>query len=358
MPSTSLDFSKLTPTNGAVQDLKSLIFLEVLGIDKLGSIFNFLPGQQHGKKVGMIGEFGMLGTASNGCNPVFNNNILAASEKAWDIQEWEVAESICYEDLKGTLAQLSMRTKTQVADLTGTEYLDDILYPRLELAVMKMLMRLAFFGDKNAANIAEGGVLTAGVDKRHFTIIDGFWKHIFEIVARETDRRTKIAANEKTTFAEQKNALRAEGVASGILEDLIYDAPLLLRQAEGRVIYITQSLKDALDADIKNTNKGSYLQWKAIFNGIQETTYNGEKIVVLPFWDEIIQSCEKSDTAWNKPHRALFTVTDNLLVGSESKNEIAEIDIWFEKKEQKNYILAKDTLGTMLAQDDLLQVAY
>ena len=49
---------------------------------------------------------------------------------------------------------------------------------------------------------------------------------------------------------------------------------------------------------------------------------------------------------------------ENLLVGSESENEIAELDIWFEKKDQMNYILAKDTIGTLIGQDDLLQVAF
>lgn len=359
---SKLDFQQLTPDNGAVRDLKELIFLEILGAEKLGTIFNFIPKAEHGKKIGQIGEFGMLGKESRGCNPSFNSSILATSEKTWDIKEWEVAEQICYADLIGTVAKVALKTKTKAADLTGTEYIDHILYPRLELAISKMLMRMAWFGDKNADNVANGGILSAGIDKGYFTLIDGIWKRIFQIIAKAPTRKTSIAANSKTTFDEQRNELwyaqDQKDRPSGILTRLIADAPLVLRQAAGQVIYISQSVKDALDNEVKTQNKGSELQWKSLFMGIQETTWSGIQVLVMPFWDEIIQSCEKGATAWNKPHRIIYTVKNNLVVGSESENEIAELDAWFEKKDQKNYILAKDTIGTLIAQDDLLQVAY
>lgn len=181
MASTGLDFAKLTPDNGAVRDLRELIFLSVMDVDQLGALFNFLPNQEHGKKVGMIGEFGMLGKASTGCLPSFNQSVLAASEKTWDIAEWQISEQICYTDLRGTLAKVAMRTKTQVADLTGTQYIDEILEPRLSLAIRKMLMRFAWFGDKAADTVTNGGVLLDTVDKGYFTLIDGFWKRLFTL---------------------------------------------------------------------------------------------------------------------------------------------------------------------------------
>ena len=124
MASTGLNFANLTPDDGAVKDLKRLIFLAVTDPESLGKIFNFLPKQKHGEKVGFIGEFGMVGKASQGCNPTFGTSVIATSEKEWDIHEWEVAEKICYKDLEGTVAQVAMRTKTNIADLTGTEYPD------------------------------------------------------------------------------------------------------------------------------------------------------------------------------------------------------------------------------------------
>jgi hypothetical protein len=358
MATTGLDFSKLTPSNGALTDLRELIFLSVLGADRLGKILNILPGQLNGKKAGFVGEFEMLGRPSTGCNPEYIKAILATSEKTWDIAEWEIPLSICYEDLKGTLAQTAMRTKTQVADLTGTEYMDYVLEPRLQLAVLKMLFRFAWFGNKTATNVSEGGDITDGKDPQLFTVTDGLWKRIFAIGTADPDRHTPIAANAEATKALQKSALYQPGVATGILDSLIIDAAPVLKESENQVIFITNSLAEALKLDIRNNNKGSELQWESWFNGIEMTKYSGKTVITLPLWDEIIRSCEDKGTTFNKPHRAVYTIVDNLLVGTESENEIAELDVFFDKKAQENYILSKDTIGTMIAQDDLVQAAY
>ena len=292
MASTGLNFANLTPDDGAVKDLKRLIFLAVTDPESLGKIFNFLPKQKHGEKVGFIGEFGMVGKASQGCNPTFGTSVIATSEKEWDIHEWEVAEKICYKDLEGTVAQVAMRTKTNIADLTGTEYTDYILAPRLELAIRKMLMRYAWFGDKAADTVTNGGNLLDSIDPAYFTLVDGFWKRLFTLAAATPDRRTTCAANAATTFAEQKAAMRQNYAAVDFLDALISDASTVLRQANGQLIYITQALKDALDADLKRNNKGSELQWTALFDGITETNYNGVQMLAIPFLDEIIKGCE------------------------------------------------------------------
>ena len=46
-----IDFSSLTPKNGAVQELAELIFLELIEDDKLGQLVTFMPGQENGKKL-------------------------------------------------------------------------------------------------------------------------------------------------------------------------------------------------------------------------------------------------------------------------------------------------------------------
>ena len=100
------------------------------------------------------------------------------------------------------------------------------------------------------------------------------------------------------------------------LDALISDASTVLRQANGQLIYITQALKDALDADLKRNNKGSELQWTALFDGITETNYNGVQMLAIPFLDEIIKGLRKPSAAgkaWNKPYRALYTIKDDLL---------------------------------------------
>ena len=360
MASTGLNFSNLTADNGAVKDLRQLIFLSVLGDEQLGSMFNVLPNQKHGDKVGLVGEFSLLGKEATGCEPTYDKNVLAASDKVWDIKAWEIAEQICYKDLEGTLAQVALKTKTDIADLTGTEYLDYVLMPRLEVAVRKMLLRFAWFGDKEAALASGGGVLKDGTRVGAFTVTDGIFKRAFALATANADRHTTIAANAKTTFAEQKSAIRTSGAATEVLDNLISDAPQQLRQAEKQVIFISQALKDALCADIKKNNKGSELQWEAIFDGITKANYDGIELVAIPFWDEIIKGYESASAgkAWNKPYRAIYTTHDNLALGLESENEIADLQVTFDPVKRLNYIYATDKLGTLIIDDNLIQVAY
>ena len=58
-----LDFSKLTPDNQAVKDLKDLIELTVFQNEDMERFMTFMPKVTNGKKVGFIGEMEDVGIA-------------------------------------------------------------------------------------------------------------------------------------------------------------------------------------------------------------------------------------------------------------------------------------------------------
>lgn len=361
----NLNFSNLTAPNGALQKLSEILFAHLMRNKKLSKITRLMPGQQHGKKVALLKGFEMLGQKAEGCDITWNNTVTMNSEQTWDIQEWQVSEYICYETLKGTLAQIALRNKTQIADLTGTEYIDEILMPFLEDALLAMLLRFAFFGNKNASTYDSStnptGTLKPGTDKKYFDVINGFWQLIFAGVSGGTISRTAIAANAETTTAQQRNTLHVSGTASDLLDRVIEEAPIELTQAEDQIILCSKSVWDAAKQDVKRNNKGSEMQFESWFSGIKYTEWDGIPMIVLPFWDKLIRSYEQNVTntsAYNMPHRVIYTCQDNLLVGTESANDIAEIDYWFSKKDQKNYILSKDSIGTMILDPKLIHVAY
>lgn len=361
----NLNFSNLTAPNGALQKLSEILFAHLMQNEKLSKITRLMPAQQHGKKVALLKGFEMLGQKAEGCDINWNNTVTINTEQTWDIQEWQVSEYICYETLKGTLAQIALRHKTKIADLTGTEYIDDILMPFMETALLEMLLRFSFFGNKNAttynASTNPTGSLKPGTDKKYFNVINGFWQLIFAAVAGSTISRTTIAANAETTTAQQRNTLHVSGTASDLLDQVIEEAPIELTQATGQLILCTKSVWDAAKQDVKRNNKGSEMQFESWFSGIKYTEWDGIPMIVLPFWDKIIRSYEQNTTntsAYNMPHRIIYTCQDNLLVGTESANDIAEIDYWFSKKDQKNYILSKDSIGTMILDPKLIHVAY
>lgn len=357
MASAGINFAGLTPQNGALRDLAELIFLNLQEEDKLGQLLVFMNEQMNGKKVGFIGKLGALGRASQGCNPEYDNHLAPTSEKTWNIKEWEIAESICYEDLVGTIAQHFAQNGSDVADLTDSEYMETIVRPLFEAAIPELIIRFAFFGDTAITS----SDLQTGVDVDAFNLIDGIWKQLVTGVTAGTTTRVTIAANAETTIAAQYEAMRTSGAATKVLNDLIITTPAKLRTMKNRRFIVTQAFADMLNLDIQENNKGSELQWESIFAGIQKTTYQGVELIAVPQFDEIIQTYLKNTTnagAYNLPFRVIYTSKDNLRAGSESRDSIATLRAFFVEKDQANYLIAKDTLGAMVVAEEYAAVAY
>lgn len=361
MASTGLLLSALTAYNGAVLDVRKLIFETIVDPERLRNVATIMPNQHNGDKLGLVGEFGLVGKKATGCSPEYGTDTIGVTEKTWDIQPWAINEQLCYADLEGTLVQYLLNEKTDISKLDEGEvyrqYIAGVIYPRLRTAIEKMLVRFAWFGDKNAATVTDGGVLKNGVNPAYFNLINGFWVQLAAIYTADATKRVTVAANAEASYAAQRTAILAAGVATGIMDRLIMSASPALRGASNKVIYTTLALKDALDYDIRNNNKGSELQWQSIFAGIQETTYNGITLRAVPLFDEIIQTYEGNGTAWNNPYRAVFTTEDNLLVGIGAGDEIADVQIHYDPVSELNYIKAKDKVGALVRQDNLVVVA-
>lgn len=351
-----IDFSKLTPKNGALQELKELIFLELSQDDKLGQLVTFMTGQEHGKKLGYVGKAGLLGKKATGCNPTYDQNLVTPSEKAWDLQEWAIAEKICYKDLEGTIAEHFAANGSDMADLTDSEYMDTVVRPLLEQAIRDLVIRFVFFGDKDAA-----GSLKEGISADNFNLVDGIWKQLFQGVAAGKTSRVTIAANTKTSIADQYAEMRKAGAATGVLNDLIINSPMKLRTVSDRVFIVTQAFADMLNLDIQENNKGSNLQWETVFAGIQKTQYQGITVIAVPQFDEIIQECLKNSTnagAYDKPFRVIYGAKGNFRAGTKSTEAMADLKVNFNDVDLFNYIYAADTIGALVLADDLAAVAY
>lgn len=351
-----INFESLTPKNGAVQDLAELIFLELQEDDKLGQLVTFMTRQENGKKLGFVGKAGLLGKKAKGCDPEYAKNLVQASEKTWTLEEWEIAEEICYKELENTIAEHFAANGSDMADLTSSDYMEKVVRPLLEQAIRDLIVRLVFFGDTEAE-----GSLKAGVDAEYFNLFDGIWKQLFVAVTAGKTTRVSVEANTKTTVAAQYEAMRQPGAATGVLNSLIINTPMKLRTMADRVFIVTQAFADMLNLDIQENNKGSELQWESIFAGIQKSTYQGITLIAVPQFDEIIQDYLKNSTnadAYDKPFRVIYGAKGNFRAGTKSAETLADLQITFDKKDRKNYIYAADTLGALVLAEEYAAVAY
>ncbi len=362
-------FENISVNPKDVTDLKELIPLSIDQDEDFQKFVN-LKKVKNGDPVAFIGSGDDVGIAGSGCDPVYQEYGIANSQKRWVLGDWQIPLKICYESLKNTIAEYTLKTGTDIGDLTSTEFMSYILRPELERQMKRMIWRFGWFGDTAAKNIAQGGILTDDekVKKELFTTCDGLFKRIFAQCTSNSKQLTAIAANNEATFAAQRAAMLTEGVATNLLDMMLMDADSRITSDPSACIVMTKLMADCLTYDIKNRFK-IIMPWETIFNGLDVANYNGVKIVRVSIWDRMIQAYEHIETeasgqtpAQNKPNKPFRMVYANLnsqlQVATESGGLLEDLDIWFDKKERRNYIYATGKLGTQILEDDMFHAAY
>lgn len=347
-----LEHLTLQPENlASIKDAVQETFFK----DEDFSLFVNIMKVKNDDPIALIGEMDMVGKKGGGCDPTYEEKGIANSQKRWELGQWEIPIKICYEALKGTIAEYSLKTGTEIGDLTSTDFMT-IYTDALQRAMQQMIWRFSWFGDKAAAlSGSGGGKLTAGSDVNMFNVCDGLFKRIFTATA--TKNHTAIAANSEATTAAQVSALRKKGAATTVVDTILMDVDTRIIDDSDAVLLMTRSLADALTYDIKQTYH-DIMPWEKVFDGFDVATYNGVKIARVGIWDRMINAYEKGETKVNLPHRAVFCNPKQLMVGTDADALISDLDIFFSKKERRNYIYATGKIGTALLEENMIHAAY
>lgn len=343
----------LSPEN--LKSLRDAIIKKVLDDENLRRVLT-IKRVRTGEPLAIIGEMDAVGHAGAGCNPTYEQIGIGNSLQRWALGAWEIALEICYKDFEGTMAEYALRAGTPIGDLTGTEIMA-IYLELLETQMRRMLWRLAWFGDTTAQNITDGGVITDGEDVTLLTPNDGLWKRLFAIATANASQKTAISANTAASYAAQKSAMLAAGYATGLVDNILLDASSAVNGAGAATLFINKKFADYLAHDIKVTYKDN-LPFERIFDGFYVGYYNGVEVAAIEAWDYLIDKYENTGSKWNLPFRAVLANPANLLLGVDKDDPISTPDIWFEKKDRMNYVYATGKIDTMVAQPDLVHVAY
>ncbi len=352
-----INWNQFTVDNGAITDLRELLFLTVYDDPDIDLTIKNETGVTNGKKLGYIDSMGDVGEARSGCDPQYSKVNVTGIQKERELGDWEIAKEICYDELENTIAEDSLNTGTDRAYLQDTPYWDQVLMPLLEKAMKEMFWRIVWFGDKDAKNIADGGILKAGINPKLFNMCDGLWKRLQAIIAANPNQHTEIAANAATTYLDQKNGILVPGTAIKIFDTLLADADSRIFDKPGSAIFCTNSMFKALRTDLVERYGKTTMPFENVATGITLSEYDGRTIIALDIWDRLIKKFEDTGTALNCPHRAIVCSPDNLFVGTNDKDKIASLSVHFNDKDRKNYIYAASKIGTLVGEDELVQVA-
>ena len=308
--------------------------------------------------IALMGDMDDVGKKGSGCDPVYEEKGIANSMKRWTLGDWQIPIKVCYESFNGTIAEYSLKTGTDIGDLTDTDIMT-IYTEKLMDAIKKFIWRQGWFGDIAAANVTTGsggGKVTDGVALDLFTTCDGLWKRIFTQCASNAKQLTVIDANkEQTTEAQRAKAL-GKGYMTDLVDKILMDVDTRIIDDSNAVLMMTRSMADALTYDIKKTYQ-NIMPWEKVFDGFEVANYNGVKIGRVSIWDRMITAYEKGSKTVNLPYRAVFANPKQLLVGS-PEDVISDLDLWFDHKERRNYIYATGKIGTSLLEDNMVHAAY
>lgn len=351
-----IDFSQFTLNNQGVMDLNKVLFTTAFAESNLFDTCTQQTGVKDGEKLDFVDNLGEVGLAGRNCDPTYTAVDVKGLEKAWVLGDWSIPKKICYKSLESTIAKWSLNTGTAREDLTNTDFWNKIMLPLLDRALTDFYWRAVWFGDTAAANIANSGNITAGVDVNLFKMCDGLWKRIFVIAAGNTAQHTAIAANSQASEATQKAAIKTQGAALAIFDALLSDADSRI-QANGGTLMVTNSLYQAFRRDYAQAYKDT-IPFMEVAEGVKLPSYDGIPVRPVMEWDTMIKKYEDNGTKLNNPHRAVFSSSGNLFAGTSAKDTFADFDVTFDKVTRNNYMYAASNIGTLVGEDVLVQVAY
>jgi hypothetical protein len=335
-----------------VRSLNELVVTAVLEAPELSKFHTLVTGIKNDKRIGIIpGTFGLVGKAAQSCNPVAQCYENPAVEKTWSPKYMEIIIDMCIDELNNTLMKLATKCGVDVYDLTSTEifaFIQDILAKD----IAKMIFRMAWFGDTNAA-VTPIGNLTPGTDPDYFNVIDGFWIQAAAIYAANPDQLIALPGNDQATISLQKSVATPAHMYAAV-NQMIDEAPAELTMQTDRILLVTQSVFQRLYRALQGLS--NCCAFETLQNGFTLLNWDGVPIYGIPLWDQWIKSYENNGTKLNDPHRAVYTTISTLNIGMACTTLFENINSFYDKRSRMNRMEAVDAFDAKIVDDRLLVV--
>jgi hypothetical protein len=309
------------------------------------------------KQIVFMGRLSKITKADAGCGTGLSSKNIPMTQKFWEPEPVKFWLDLCASDLEGSFLNYMRPLGIDRDDITATD-IATFITMRMSEAAQEDLLRIIWFGDVDALNTDASptpGNVTAGVSLTDYTILDGFWKQIYAIVTASAARRYTISENSGANYAAQ--ALAA-GKSLTILRTLLQGADPRLKSDPNKFYIVTDTIFE---------NYATYLESQAIDasytrleSGFSTLAFRGIMIYSFQFWDRTIDADFNTGTKWFQPHRAILTTKETLAVGYDLASDAGgdAMEVWYERKDEKNNFRGKYRVDAKVLEGYMLQVAY
>ncbi|GGG34216.1 hypothetical protein [Hymenobacter glacieicola] len=270
-----------------------------------------------------------------GCGPwVPTGDLLTMASNTINVWPLMIQLEECADRFDGTVLE-SAKKKGHATDndLSGT-VLEEIVREGLSPVVYEDMLRIMLLADRGSSD-------------ENYNQVDGLRK---QLIAKAVDgkivRGTDIPSADGITPAE----------AVAVLEDLYKKQTAQLKNVAktNKAYYVDEVLYDAIeDARINFGSDTTVLEsGKAeLFSGSDKPLYyRGILIKKLPQYNQYAQDLP----AGQSRHIAFLTVPTTIVVAMDAESDLAEITMWYDIKDRKNYTRVLYRLGVGFAYDKLI----
>lgn len=335
----AIDFTKFSFSAEEVRAINDLAFDMILRANPINTLMTIHPNIFTDKKIGFLGEGGLIGSARDGCDPVTDDWKISSRELTWQPKRWSTRIELCANDIINTMAIYAMNRGVDINDLTDSDYVT-VITEFISVALAKMYWRIAWFADTNIASSTELEKFPAASagNAKYFNLINGSFNQL-EAIELASGRKVEVSANTEASRLLQLSKFTPT-MAFETLDQLYMNAPTQLLSQPDAVIACTQTYFNMYMKHLE-ANGGLAATPQTYDNlvyGQKMLHLRGIPIMPLPIWDELINGYFYDGDVLFKPHRAVFTTRRNLALGVSSVGEMTNQKIFYSPDKQKTII--------------------
>lgn len=310
------------------------------------------------EQIAFLGRIDKVTKKDGGAGTGKQNRVLKMSQKFWTPEKLKIWISLNEDEIEDTFFVWLTKNgvdRRNIEDLT--EFYQQWVLEVFADAAQSDALRIAWFGDKAVANVADAGVLSDTASVSDYNQIDGFWKQIFAAVTATTSKKVALAKNAEASFALQL-ALGATD-AYETYKAMINIADPRLRQAPDKIFLVTETLFQNRIDEKESKSPGVFEMIKRQDQQFLDDAYRAIPIVSMDtVWDRYIQSDFSNGTRYDLPHRAILTTVSNLVAGFDSAGGIDDFRTYFDEESETVNFKGLYKFDAKLMEEFMLVAAY